>query len=127
MVNKALCLFQWKQDFDGAEALCAEALKHDEACDVAVATYAQLLLQRNKIHEAVEMFRRGSALARTEPELVNSLNFELATSAQIAFIDNYRACEWPLIRRSVSDSVGTAEQAARLGLLHQGAPVLPTR
>lgn len=86
MVNKALCVFQWRQDFDTAEQLCADALQQDESCDVAVATYAQLLLQRNKIREAVEMFARGAALARTEPELVNALNFELVRCAVLILV-----------------------------------------
>lgn len=126
MVNKALCVFQARQAFDEAEDLCREALEHDEACDVAVATYAQLLLQRNKIREAVEMFHKGAALARTEPELVNALNFEMATRAQLAFIENYRAS----LPRSWLDAnwiaeTGTAEQAARLGLTYQGGPPGP--
>lgn len=48
----------------------------DEQCDVAIATLAQLLLQQNKVHDAVTMFARSAEMARTEPELVNALTYE---------------------------------------------------
>jgi tetratricopeptide (TPR) repeat protein len=112
MVNKALALFQARQDFESASVLCEEALQLDPTCDVAVATLAQLLLQQNKVEEAVTMFARSAELARTEPELVNALTYEhvrsflslssssllvadinfvcvQATRAQIAFTRNY--------------------------------------
>ncbi|SCZ90329.1 BZ3500_MvSof-1268-A1-R1_Chr1-3g01920 [Microbotryum saponariae] len=113
LVNKALAVFQWKQDFAQAEKICREALeigksplafhlaRHnrltqnvypiavDEQCDVAVATLAQLLLQQNKVHDAVKMFELSAQVSRTEPELINALTYECATRAQIAFIDAY--------------------------------------
>jgi len=89
MVNKALCLYQWKQDFPSAERLCREALAADPSCDIAISTLAQLLLQQNKVTDAVTMFARSAELARTEPELVNALTYENATKAQIAFVRNY--------------------------------------
>ncbi|KDE09717.1 hypothetical protein MVLG_00120 [Microbotryum lychnidis-dioicae p1A1 Lamole] len=89
LVNKALAVFQWKQDFAQAEKICREALEIDEQCDVAVATLAQLLLQQNKVHDAVKMFELSAQVSRTEPELVNALTYECATRAQIAFIEAY--------------------------------------
>ncbi|BGP36980.1 TOM (translocase of outer membrane) complex component [Rhodotorula kratochvilovae] len=76
MVNKALAIFQHRQDFVAAEAICREAVEIDPQCDVGVATLAQLLLQQNKVTEAVEMFERSAEMARTEPELVNALTYE---------------------------------------------------
>ncbi|KAK4058141.1 TOM (translocase of outer membrane) complex component [Microbotryomycetes sp. JL221] len=89
LVNKALAIFQWKQDFGEAEKICREAIDIDEQCDVAIATLAQLLLQQNKVHDAVKMFERSAEMARTEPELINALTYESATKAQIAFITAY--------------------------------------
>ncbi|KAM0793038.1 hypothetical protein ACM66B_000527 [Microbotryomycetes sp. NB124-2] len=89
LVNKALAIFQWKQDFAEAEKICREAIDIDEQCDVAIATLAQLLLQQNKVHEAVKMFEKSAEMARTEPELINALTYESATKAQIAFITAY--------------------------------------
>lgn len=89
MINKALALFQWKQDMASAERLCREALKIDEDCDVAVATLAQLSLQQGKLPEAIEWFRRSGQIARTEPELVNALTYEHASLAQLEFIKNF--------------------------------------
>lgn len=76
MVNKALAIFQHRQDFVEAEKICREAVAIDEQCDVGVATLAQLLLQQNKVHDAVEMFERSAEMARTEPVLVNALTYE---------------------------------------------------
>lgn len=89
MINKALVLFQWKQDLSGAEELCRKALEIDPDCDVALATLAQLSLQQSKIPEAIEYFRRSAEIARTEAELVNAITYEHASRAQLQFIRNY--------------------------------------
>ncbi|WVQ86257.1 hypothetical protein IAT38_008425 [Cryptococcus sp. DSM 104549] len=88
-VNKALALFQWKQDSAGAEALCKEALAIDGDCDVAVGTLAQLSLQQGRIDEAIGWFEKSAQLARTEGELVNAITYEHASKAQMAFLKNY--------------------------------------
>lgn len=80
MVNKALAIFQHRQDFATAERICREAVTIDPQCDVGVATLAQLLLQQNKVHEAVDMFSKAAEMARTEPELVNALTYENVSS-----------------------------------------------
>ncbi|WFD26318.1 TOM (translocase of outer membrane) complex component [Malassezia nana] len=89
MINKALVLFQWKQDLHGAEQLCRDALEIDPDCDVAIATLAQLSLQQSKIPEAIQYFRRSADVARTEPELVNAITYEFASRAQLQFIKDY--------------------------------------
>lgn len=73
MINKALALFQWKQEMTTAEELCRKALEKDPDCDVAVATLAQLSLQQGKIKEAIDFFERSAQIARTEPELINAI------------------------------------------------------
>lgn len=73
LVNKALAIFQWKQDMAAAEALCKEALSIDEECDVAVATAAQLSLQQGKIPEAIKWFEQSAKLARTEAEMTAAI------------------------------------------------------
>ncbi|BEJ13692.1 hypothetical protein CspHIS471_0308660 [Cutaneotrichosporon sp. HIS471] len=88
-VNKALALFQWKQDIGAAEALCKEALEIDGDCDVAVATLAQLSLQQGNIDEAIKWFEKSGQLARTEGELVNAITYEHASRAQAAFLNNF--------------------------------------
>nr|CDI56291.1 probable mitochondrial precursor protein import receptor tom70 [Melanopsichium pennsylvanicum 4] len=89
MINKALALFQWKQDITAAEDLCRQALDKDEDCDVAVATLAQLSLQQGKIQDAIGYFERSAKIARTEPELINALTYENASRAQLMFIQEY--------------------------------------
>lgn len=73
LVNKALAIFQWKQDMPQAEALCNEALTIDPDCDVAVATLAQLSLQQGRIDDAIKWFEKSGELARTEGELSNAI------------------------------------------------------
>lgn len=101
-VNKALALFQWKQDIQAAETLCKEALEIDPDCDVAVATLAQLSLQQGKIDDAIKWFEKSGKLARTEGELVNAITYEHASRAQAAFLKNF------------------PEYAERLGQIAQG-------
>ncbi|EPQ29817.1 uncharacterized protein PFL1_02490 [Pseudozyma flocculosa PF-1] len=89
MINKALALFQWKQDMAAAEDLCRRALDKDEDCDVAVATLAQLSLQQGKIQDAIKYFERSAKIARTEPELINAITYENASRAQLKFIQDF--------------------------------------
>ncbi|KAK5150994.1 TOM (translocase of outer membrane) complex component [Oleoguttula sp. CCFEE 6159] len=89
LINKALALFQWKQDFAGAEALCQKALTIDPECDIAVATMAQLLLQQGKVTEALKYFERAAELSRTEGEIVNALSYAEATRTQLEVQEKY--------------------------------------
>lgn len=76
LVNKGLCLYQWRQDVDAAVRLCNEALNIDPECEAALATLAQLNLQIGNIAKAVEMFGRHADIARNEPELINALTYK---------------------------------------------------
>ena len=87
MVNKGLALFQWKQDMGAAEGCCQEALEIDPECEAAVATLAQLSLQQSKVDTAVDLFKRQMELARSEPELANTLTYMYASMAQKTFLD----------------------------------------
>ncbi|TKX20888.1 mitochondrial import receptor subunit tom70 [Elsinoe australis] len=89
LINKALALFQWKQDFKAAEDLCQKALIIDPDCDIAVATMAQLLLQQGKVTEALEYFERAAELSRTEGEIVNALSYAEATRTQLEVQEKY--------------------------------------
>ncbi|KAI4765646.1 hypothetical protein E4T52_09288 [Aureobasidium sp. EXF-3400] len=89
LINKALALFQWKQDFTAAQELCEKALIIDPECDIAVATMAQLLLQQGKVPEALEYFEKAAELSRTEPEIVNALSYAEATRTQLEVQEKY--------------------------------------
>ncbi|KAL2758220.1 hypothetical protein ACRALDRAFT_1080149 [Sodiomyces alcalophilus JCM 7366] len=89
LINKALCLFQQKQDYSEAEKLCEKALIIDPECDIAVATMAQLLLQQGKVTEALTYFERAAELARTEAETVNALSYAEATRTQLLVQEKY--------------------------------------
>ncbi|KAL8940698.1 MAG: hypothetical protein Q9216_002685 [Gyalolechia sp. 2 TL-2023] len=89
LINKALALFQWKQDFPEAEKLCQKALIIDPECDIAVATMAQLLLQQGKVIDALKYFERAAELSRTEGEIVNALSYAEATRTQLEVQQKY--------------------------------------
>ncbi|GME25698.1 mitochondrial import receptor subunit tom-70 [Neofusicoccum parvum] len=89
LINKALALFQWKQDFSEAEELCKKALIIDPECDIAVATMAQLLLQQGKVPDALTFFERAAELSRTEGEIVNALSYAEATRTQLEVQEKY--------------------------------------
>lgn len=106
LINKALALFQWKQDFAEAESLCQKALISkcscifrvqlklitvivDPECDIAVATMAQLLLQQGKVTDALKYFERAAELSRTEGEIVNALSYAEATRTQLEVSEKY--------------------------------------
>ncbi|KAI9887158.1 MAG: Mitochondrial import receptor subunit TOM70 [Watsoniomyces obsoletus] len=89
LINKALALFQWKQDYVEAEKLCQHALTIDPECDIAVATMAQLLLQQGKATEALKYFERAAELSRTEGEIVNALSYAEATRTQLQVQEKY--------------------------------------
>jgi mitochondrial import receptor subunit TOM70 len=61
----------------------------DPECDIAVATMAQLLLQRGKVTDALKYFERAAELARTEGEIVNALSYAEATRTQLEVQEQY--------------------------------------
>ncbi|KAK3841973.1 MAG: hypothetical protein J3R72DRAFT_444134 [Linnemannia gamsii] len=88
-INKALLVFQWKQDPAGAEKLCLQSLDADPECDVAIATLGQLFLQQGKIEKAIEYFEKSIDMARTEAELTSALGFREAANSQLVFARDY--------------------------------------
>ena len=104
MVNKGLALYQWKQDIGPAERCCQEALEIDPECEAAVATLAQLSLQQSKIDTAVDLFKRQMELARSEPELANTLTYMYASIAQKTFLEVSR-CQGMTIRQSTDERI----------------------
>ncbi|KAF8551079.1 ADP ATP carrier receptor [Imleria badia] len=89
LVNKALAIFQWHQDLPAAEALCREALVLDSSCEPAVATLAQLALQKSEIEVAIDWFDKQVQMARGEAEITAALTYLEASKAQLQFIRNY--------------------------------------
>lgn len=76
MVNKALALYQGRNDVDGAEKFCRDALEVDGECEAAVATLAQLNIQQGKTEEAAQYLAKQVELARSEGELVSALSYQ---------------------------------------------------
>jgi import receptor subunit TOM70 len=122
LINKALALFQWRNDFSEAEQLCQKALIIDPECDIAVATMAQLLLQQGKVTEALKYFERAAELSRTEGEIVNALSYAEATRTQLEV--SFRFTEESSFRNN-ADSIQQVQEkypklASRLGQMGAG-------
>ncbi|ORY83781.1 hypothetical protein BCR37DRAFT_378765 [Protomyces lactucae-debilis] len=83
LINKALCMYQWKKDIFQAEELCRKALMLDPESDVALATLSQFLLTQGKAKEALQYFERSAQVARTEAEIINALSYAEATRTQL--------------------------------------------
>ncbi|KAH8111616.1 TPR-like protein [Phellopilus nigrolimitatus] len=113
MVNKGLTLFQWKNDLPGAEAIISEALAADPECEAAVATLAQISLQRGEVDRAMTLFERQVELARTEPDILNALQFMHAAKAQNEFSKNYP---------DIAEAYRYAEAQTRAQVVGAGGP-----
>ncbi|KAF8123549.1 nucleotide hydrolase-domain-containing protein [Boletus edulis] len=81
-----LAIFQWRQDLPAAEALCREALVLDPSCEPAVATLAQLALQKSEIEVAITWFDKQVQMARGEAEITAALTY---LEHKLEFIRNY--------------------------------------
>ncbi|KAF7731599.1 TOM (translocase of outer membrane) complex component [Apophysomyces ossiformis] len=88
-INKAMLMYQVMGDINEATALCKTALEADPACDAAVASLAQILLEQGKPEEALKYYELAIELARTEAELEHAISYVEATKTQIKFAQEY--------------------------------------
>lgn len=57
----------------------------DPACDAAVASLAQMLLEQGEPEEALRYYETAIDLARTEAELQHAISYVEATKAQVRY------------------------------------------
>ncbi|KAI8391816.1 uncharacterized protein BYT42DRAFT_543308 [Radiomyces spectabilis] len=88
-INKAMLMYQVMGDINEATNLCKQALEADPACDAAVASLAQILLEQGKPEEALKYYEMAIDLARTEAELEHAISYVEATKTQIRFQQDY--------------------------------------
>ncbi|OAC99915.1 hypothetical protein MUCCIDRAFT_147886, partial [Mucor lusitanicus CBS 277.49] len=88
-INKAMILYQHLGRPDEAIQLCKSALDADPACDAAVASLAQMLIEQDRPSEALVYYEKAIPLARTQPELEHAISYVEATKAQIRFAKEY--------------------------------------
>lgn len=88
-VNKAMLMYQSVGDVKQAIDLCKKALDVDPACDAAVASLAQMLLEQGEPEEALRYYETAIDLARTEAELQHAISYVEATKAQVRFTQDY--------------------------------------
>ncbi|KAI9250537.1 hypothetical protein BDA99DRAFT_445111 [Phascolomyces articulosus] len=88
-INKAMLMYQAMGDATEATNLCKKALEFDPACDAAVASLAQILLELGKADEALKYYETAIDLARTQPELEHAISYVEATKTQIRYIYIY--------------------------------------
>ncbi|KAI8881829.1 TPR-like protein [Backusella circina FSU 941] len=88
-INKAMLMYQVMGDINEATQLCKRALEVDPACDAAVASLAQILLEQGKPEEALKYYEMAIDLARTEAELEHAISYVEATKTQTRFAVDY--------------------------------------
>ncbi|KAG2201499.1 hypothetical protein INT46_007772 [Mucor plumbeus] len=82
-INKAMILYQNLSKPDEAIQLCKNALDADPACDAAVASLAQMLIEQDRPSEALIYYQKAIDLARTQTELEHAISYVEATKSQI--------------------------------------------
>ncbi|CAO3610612.1 unnamed protein product [Mucor hiemalis] len=88
-INKAMVIYQSVNGVEEAINLCKSALEADSACDAAVASLAQMLLEQDRQNEALTYYQQAVDLARTETELALAISYVEATKVQIRFAKQY--------------------------------------
>ncbi|KAI9354773.1 hypothetical protein BD770DRAFT_347220 [Pilaira anomala] len=88
-INKAMLMYQVLGNTDEAIQLCKSALEVDPACDAAVASLAQILLEQGKPEEALKYYEMAINLARTEAELEHAISYVEATKTQTRFAKDF--------------------------------------
>ncbi|KAI8374905.1 hypothetical protein BD560DRAFT_393536 [Blakeslea trispora] len=88
-INKAMLMYQVLGNIEEATKLCQSALEVDPACDAAVASLAQILLEQGKPEEALKYYKMAIDLARTEAELEHAISYVEATKTQTRFAKDF--------------------------------------
>ncbi|KAG0747734.1 hypothetical protein G6F57_004561 [Rhizopus arrhizus] len=88
-INKAMLMYQVMGNVDEATQLCKDALEVDPACDAAVASLAQILLEQGKPEEALKYYEIAIDLARTQAELEHAISYVEATKTQTRFAQDF--------------------------------------
>ncbi|KAG1240206.1 hypothetical protein G6F68_017888 [Rhizopus microsporus] len=88
-INKAMLMYQVMGNVDEATQLCKDALEVDPACDAAVASLAQILLEQGKPEEALKYYEIAIDLARTQAELEHAISYVEAKKTQTSFAKDY--------------------------------------
>ncbi|KAG2190787.1 hypothetical protein INT46_001339 [Mucor plumbeus] len=88
-INKAMLMYQVMGNIEEATQLCQSALEVDPACDAAVASLAQILLEQGKPEEALKYYEMAINLARTEAELEHAISYVEATKTQTRFANDF--------------------------------------
>ncbi|KAJ3329974.1 serine/threonine-protein kinase KIN2 [Blyttiomyces sp. JEL0837] len=82
-INKSILYLQWKGDAASSESFCRKAIEVDSLCDIAFIQLAQLLIQQNRLQDALDTYDEAISVIRTEPELMNAISCREACAAQL--------------------------------------------
>lgn len=71
IVQRALNIMTWKNEFDEAVKMLNQAIEIDNTCEFAYETLATIEIQRGNLPRAVELFERAIELTRNEESMTN--------------------------------------------------------
>lgn len=71
MVQRALNVMTWKNDFQEPIEMLNEAIRIDNTCEFAYETLATIEIQRGNLSQAIELFEKAIQLTRSEDSMTN--------------------------------------------------------
>jgi len=89
LVQRALNIMTWKNEFDEPIIMLNEAIKIDITCEFAYETLATIEIQRGQLTRAVELFEKAIQLTRSEDSMNNLCCMLVGAKTQFKILQQY--------------------------------------
>lgn len=89
LVQRALNIMTWKNEFDEPIIMLNEAIKIDDTCEFAYETLATIEIQRGQLTRAVELFEKAIQLTRSEDSMNNLCCMLVGAKTQFKILQQY--------------------------------------
>lgn len=89
LVQRALNIMTWKNEFDEPIKMLNEAIKIDDTCEFAYETLATIEIQRGQLTRAVELFEKAIQLTRSEDSMNNLCCMLVGAKTQFKILQQF--------------------------------------
>lgn len=89
LVQRALNIMTWKNEFDEPIIMLNEAIKIDSTCEFAYETLATIEIQRGQLTRAVELFEKAIQLTRSEDSMNNLCCMLVGAKTQFKILQQF--------------------------------------
>lgn len=89
LVQRALNIMTWKNEFDEPVKMLNEAIKIDRTCEFAYETLATIEIQRGQLTRAVELFEKAIQLTRSEDSMNNLCCMLVGAKTQFKILQQF--------------------------------------